>query len=101
MRVLSSREELTGATRRAFASGERAVMVVANNGCDGGCMFGIDSQKTSRGAARQPDAIAAEIAAMLAQILAKQSVKLDDDFFDLGGDSLSATELMIGIQGRF
>jgi acyl carrier protein len=64
-------------------------------------MFGVDSQKISHSAAREPDAIAAEIAAMLAQILAKPSVKPDDDFFDLGGDSLSATELMIGIHGRF
>ncbi|HEV7690375.1 MAG TPA: acyl carrier protein [Hyphomonadaceae bacterium] len=64
-------------------------------------MFKTENQKTTRPGSNQPDAIAAEIAAMLAQILAKPSVKPDDDFFELGGDSLSATELMIAIHGRF
>lgn len=48
-----------------------------------------------------PDVAAREIAGMLALILAKQSVAPDDDFFALGGDSLSATELMIAIESRF
>jgi acyl carrier protein len=48
-----------------------------------------------------PDIVAAEIAAMLALILARTAVAPDDDFFDLGGDSLSATELMVAIEARY
>jgi oxalate---CoA ligase len=41
------------------------------------------------------------IAALWQEILNIDKVGLNDDFFDLGGDSLMATELSIGIQQRF
>ena len=47
------------------------------------------------------DAVAVQIAAMLARILAKPSVSPDDDFFELGGDSLTATELMVAIEVQY
>ena len=45
--------------------------------------------------------IAEQISAMLGRILAKPDVSPSDDFFDLGGDSLAATELMTAIEARF
>jgi acyl carrier protein len=47
------------------------------------------------------DAVALQIVAMLARILAKPSVSADDDFFELGGDSLTATELMVAIEAQY
>jgi acyl carrier protein len=52
-------------------------------------------------ASQRVDAVAEQVAAMLAKILARRSVRPDDDFFSLGGDSLSATELMVAIEARY
>lgn len=50
---------------------------------------------------QRTDAVAEQISAMLARILAKSNVGPNDDFFELGGDSLSATELMTAIEARY
>lgn len=55
----------------------------------------------SANSSHHPDAVAAEIAAMLARILARQTVATEEDFFELGGDSLSAIELMVAIEVRY
>lgn len=47
------------------------------------------------------DVVALQIAAMLGHILAQPRVGPDDDFFDLGGDSLTAIELMVAIEAQY
>ena len=41
------------------------------------------------------------IAGIFAQELQLASVGLDDNFFDLGGDSLAAETLVLAVQSRF
>lgn len=45
--------------------------------------------------------IISELITIWSKILAAESVRPEDDFFALGGDSLAATELMVAIQTRF
>ena len=50
---------------------------------------------------RAPRGYAADLAAIFAEVLGVARVGLDDDFFDLGGDSLGVVELMAAIAERF
>jgi acyl-coenzyme A synthetase/AMP-(fatty) acid ligase/thioesterase domain-containing protein/acyl carrier protein len=50
---------------------------------------------------REPKGHDRELAEVFAEILAVEHVGLDDDFFDLGGDSLGVVELVAAIQERF
>ena len=50
---------------------------------------------------REPTGHEADVAALFAEILGVDRVGLDDDFFDLGGDSLGAIELQEGIAEQF
>ena len=57
--------------------------------------------KRSRGAFQSAESIAAAIAGLYARELQVASVSLDDNFFDVGGDSLMAESLIIAVQARF
>src|SRR4051812_26952886 len=48
-----------------------------------------------------PTAIEAEVAAIWADVLELDAVRPDDDFFELGGDSLSAVQILTRISRRF
>ena len=50
---------------------------------------------------REPKGHDRELAEVFAEILGVERVGLDDDFFDLGGDSLGVVELVVAIQERF
>jgi amino acid adenylation domain-containing protein len=50
---------------------------------------------------REPAGDAADLAAIYGDILGVERVGLDDDFFDLGGDSLGVVELLSAITDRF
>ncbi len=50
---------------------------------------------------RAPHGNDADLAAIFANVLGVERVGLDDDFFDLGGDSLGVVELIAGIADRF
>ena len=67
----------------------------------GTIMIQTGSSRAEAKSVDTPASIAVEVAAMLADILAKTSVSPDADFFMLGGDSLSATELMLAIEERY
>src|SRR3954464_6742430 len=48
-----------------------------------------------------PSAIEAEVAAIWADVLELDAVRPEDDFFELGGDSLSAVQILTRITRRF
>src|SRR3954464_12265170 len=48
-----------------------------------------------------PSAIEAEVAAIWADVLELDAVRPEDDFFELGGDSLSAVQILTRITKRF
>jgi len=50
---------------------------------------------------REPHGRARELAELFEDVLGVERVGLDDDFFDLGGDSLGAVELAAAINERF
>ncbi|MEX1008976.1 MAG: AMP-binding protein [Acidimicrobiia bacterium] len=50
---------------------------------------------------REPTSDGQDLAAIFAGILGVERVGLDDDFFDLGGDSLGVVELLAAIAERF
>ncbi len=50
---------------------------------------------------RAPEGNDADLAAIFAEVLGVERVGLDDDFFEMGGDSLGAVELLAGIAERF
>jgi acyl-coenzyme A synthetase/AMP-(fatty) acid ligase/thioesterase domain-containing protein/acyl carrier protein len=50
---------------------------------------------------REPTGREAVLANLIGDVLAVDRVGLDDDFFDLGGDSLAAVELMAAIDEQF
>ncbi len=50
---------------------------------------------------REPIGRERELAELFAEVLGVEDIGLDDDFFDLGGDSLAVIELLAGIKERF
>jgi thioesterase domain-containing protein/acyl carrier protein len=50
---------------------------------------------------REPRGHDRQLAELVAEVLGVEQVGLDDDFFDLGGDSLGVVELVAAIQERF
>ncbi|HXY91581.1 MAG TPA: AMP-binding protein [Acidimicrobiia bacterium] len=55
----------------------------------------------TRRAFREPVGRERELAELFAEVLGLDTVGLDDDFFELGGDSLAVIELLAGIEERF
>ena len=50
---------------------------------------------------REPEGRERELAELFGEVLGLDDVGLDDDFFELGGDSLAVLELLAGINERF
>jgi acyl carrier protein len=57
--------------------------------------------KSHPAAAGNPMSVALEIAAIIRSVLEIESVSQDDDFFEIGGDSLAAVRVMTRVRRRY
>ncbi|HXY91692.1 MAG TPA: AMP-binding protein, partial [Acidimicrobiia bacterium] len=95
--------------RRALASSVPAHMVpgtvVMLDALPIGARGKIDRERLEEPVAarpyREPQGNERDLAQIFADVLGVDRVGLDDDFFELGGDSLSVVELLAGVADRF